>query len=81
MEQIGNNVDVYELGMIVSNAENEDWFLLFEYEPSGYIPDDEKDQLDADAILASIREGTEESNKTRAERGIAPLHNLRCPCA
>ncbi|MEZ4861085.1 MAG: DUF2167 domain-containing protein [Caldilineaceae bacterium] len=74
MEQIGNPTDGSEVGMIVPRAEGQDWFLLFEHKPIGYVPDKEKDQLDADAILTSIKEGTKESNKIRAERGIAPLH-------
>lgn len=74
MEQMGNPSDGSEVGMIVPQAEAQNWFLLFEYNPIGYVPDHEKDSLDADAILASIREGTEEANKTRNERGIAPLH-------
>jgi uncharacterized membrane-anchored protein len=62
------------VGLIVPQAEGQSWFLLFEYKPIGYVPDTEKDSLDADAILTSIREGTEESNKIRIEQGIAPLH-------
>lgn len=74
MEQMGNPSDGSEVGMIVPQAEGQDWFLLFEYNPIGYVPDNEKDSLDADAILTSIREGTEEANKIRSERGVAPLH-------
>lgn len=61
-----------ELGCI--NPANEDWFVVFEFSDVGYIKDDEKDSLDADAILSTIREGTEEGNKERASRGIPPMH-------
>jgi len=50
-----------------------DWWVLFTFNESGYVSDDEKDSLDADAILSSIRSGTEASNKERVKRGWDPL--------
>lgn len=47
------------------------WFAVFSYEKTGYIKDDEK--VDADAVLASIKAGTEASNKERQRRGWEPL--------
>lgn len=49
------------------------WFLRFSFDDIGYVKDNEKSSLDADAILASIREGTEEANKERAKRGWAAI--------
>jgi uncharacterized membrane-anchored protein len=43
------------------------WTAFFDYDDIGYVKDDEK--LDADDILKSVREGTEESNKERRSRG------------
>ena len=48
------------------------WFGLFEFEDIGYVKDDE--EIDADEVLESIREGTEQSNKERRDRGWAELH-------
>lgn len=48
------------------------WFALFDYEDTGHVPDDEK--LDADSVLKSIKEGTEESNKQRVARGWGAVH-------
>lgn len=73
MESMGNPISGTEVGLLVPTAEDQDWFIVFEYEAVGYIPDDEKDELDAAAILASVREGTEAANEYRAEQGIAPL--------
>lgn len=47
------------------------WFAIIDYDETGHVSDDEK--IDADAVLDSIRKGTEQSNKARAERGWAPL--------
>lgn len=56
-----------ELGMVV--AEDHSWFVIFDFSEIGYVKDDEKDEIDADAILKSLREGTEEANKIRRQRG------------
>lgn len=47
------------------------WFATFQYDPVGYVKDDE--QVDAGAILSSIRDSTEESNKARRARGWSTL--------
>ena len=45
------------------------WFAVFEFDDSGYVKDDEKESLDADAILASLKEGNEHGNREREKRG------------
>jgi uncharacterized membrane-anchored protein len=49
------------------------WTLVFEFDEVGYVSDDEKDSLDADAILASFREGTEAGNEQRRKRGWSTM--------
>jgi uncharacterized membrane-anchored protein len=60
--------------MISPKSEEEDWFILFEYNAEGYVKDDDKDKIDKDAILESYKEGTEEANKVRKEKGLPGLH-------
>lgn len=74
MESMGNTVSNSEVGLIMPRAKDQDWFLLFEYEPVGYVKDDEKDKIDKDAILEGIRQGTEEANSMRKQKGIPALH-------
>jgi len=71
MDMTQNPTNGRELGIIVPATEsNEDfWFVIFEFEDIGYVKDDEKDKLDAEALLSSIREGTEAANEVRKERG------------
>jgi uncharacterized membrane-anchored protein len=59
-----------ELGVII--AEGSGWFMIFEFEDSGYVKDDEK--LDSDAILKSMQKGTERANGERSKRGWKPIH-------
>jgi uncharacterized membrane-anchored protein len=64
-----NPVSGDELATIAPISEDTGWFMIFEFSEIGYVSDEEKDELDADAILSSIREGTEAANEARRERG------------
>jgi uncharacterized membrane-anchored protein len=48
------------------------WFGLFEFDDIGYVKDDE--EIDAAALLDSIKEGTKAGNEERRRRGWAELH-------
>jgi len=48
------------------------WFAVFSFEDSGYVKDDET--LDADALLRSLQDSDEPSNKERKRLGMPPLH-------
>lgn len=73
MELLENPSDGSELGVLLND--NDKWFVVFEFSEDGYVKDDDRD-LDADAILESIREGTEQSNKIRQQRGWATMEIL-----
>ena len=55
-----------ELGVVLSNDGS--WFVIFRFSDDGYVKDDDR-KLDTDAILSSIRTGTERSNEIRKKRG------------
>jgi uncharacterized membrane-anchored protein len=74
LERVGNVVDGSEVGLVTSKAEGENWFIVFEWDDVGYVKDDEKDEIDADALLESIREATEASNEERVKLGGGALH-------
>lgn len=74
MERMGNRPSPNELGFLAPASQAKDWFLLFSFHDVGYVKDEDKDKIDAKALLESIRAGTEEANKWRAEKGITPLH-------
>jgi uncharacterized membrane-anchored protein len=65
-----------ELGLVLCKAGVADtsyWFVVFTFDESGYVKDDEKKDLDADKILKSIQEGTEAGNAARRNRGWEEL--------
>ena len=68
-----------EVGAVipVSRKEGEKiWFVIFEFNEVGFVRDDEKGKIDADGLLKSIREGTEQSNDIRKEKGWPAFHVL-----
>lgn len=50
------------------------WSAYLEFDDGGYVKDDEK--IDADALLKSLQENTENNNEERQRRGWSPLHVL-----
>jgi uncharacterized membrane-anchored protein len=71
MEYLHNPTSGAEVGLIAST--DSDWFVLFEFEETGYIKDDEKNSLDSGAMLKAITKGNEEVNKERIKRGWSPF--------
>lgn len=67
MEMMENPVGGNELGFLA--PKDLSWFVVFEYDDTGYVKDDEKDKIDAEALLSSFKKGTEAGNKVRRERG------------
>jgi len=53
-----------EIGSVFPMDDTAGWAVIFEYDEPGHIVDDEKEDIDADGILDSYKEGTEENNKT-----------------
>jgi uncharacterized membrane-anchored protein len=73
MELTENPLSGKEQATVAPASEGESWFLVFEFDDVGYVSDDEKDSLDADAMLSSIKEGTEAANEERRSRGWGTL--------
>lgn len=61
----GNSLTGTELGSVFPVSEEETWFVLFEYEETGYISDKDKDKIDAKALLKSYKDGTNAANEER----------------
>jgi len=69
--EILENIPGDEVGMLTTPEY--DWFILFSFDDVGYVKDDEKDSLNADQLLASIRESTAAGNEERRSRGWSTM--------
>jgi len=71
LKAVGEPTSGHEMGWLIPT--NGEYSVMFEFNDVGYVKDDEKDKLDADKLLASIKAGTEEANKARKEAGRPPV--------
>jgi uncharacterized membrane-anchored protein len=81
MKLTGNLVTNQEAGMIMPELAKEDkdkeqWFVVFEYDPMGHVNDDERDSIDADALLKARIEGNKSANEQKAKQGFPTLDVL-----
>jgi uncharacterized membrane-anchored protein len=60
------------LGVVTGADPNASWGVIIDYDEPGHV--DDKEKIDAPALLKAIREGTEEGNKERVEHGFPELH-------
>ena len=76
LELTQNPSDGDELGALIPIVDKDAniWFVVFEFNDTGYVRDNEKDNLDSNAMLESIKKATEESNKTREQKGWPDFH-------
>lgn len=60
-----------ELGLMVST--NDDFSVFFDFSDVGYVKDDDKDKLNPDKLLASIKRGNDRANEERVKGGNPAL--------
>ena len=77
MDMLGNQTDERFVGLIFPQAEDSNWFVTVDYEPSGYIKDDDAKEWDADELLQSLKDGTEAANEHRRDIGVAEIQVTR----
>lgn len=78
MSLMGNHTGDPFMGLIVplqseSGAAVGQWLVSLQYDPAGYIKDDDAKHWDADKLLQALKDGTEASNADREREGIAPI--------
>ncbi len=93
MAAMGNDTDANFIGLIVpanfgaddaddtENAdgmdEADDWIVSVDYDPAGYIQDEDARNWNADELLQNLKDGTEAANAQRIKLGIAPIEVTR----
>lgn len=75
LELTENPLSGTEQATVLPASDEEQWFVIFEWDDIGYVPDEDSD-LDADALLESIVEGTRVANEERERLGWATMDIL-----
>lgn len=73
MHALGNSVQPQRQGLILPADEKASWMVDVNWIKEGYVRDGEAKEWQADALLQSLKDGTEESNAERLERGYPAL--------
>lgn len=74
MELSGNPSTRKEVGMLATEGLGP--WIIFEFDESGYVKDDEKDKINADEMLETLKEGQKQGNEYRRENGMSELEIL-----
>jgi uncharacterized membrane-anchored protein len=72
LEFYGNPPSNSYLGMLATENFQEH-SIIFEFDDIGYVKDDEKNDLDADELLSTMKEGQEAANEQRKKMGLGEL--------
>ena len=76
MEALGNDVGDGFMGLIFPLGE-ESWMVKLDYDPAGYIEDDDAKHWKSDELLQNLKDGTKAGNARREKLGISPLEVTR----
>ena len=71
MEVYGNPATDREFGLI--SPTGLEWCVLFEFDKSGYVKDDEKNSIDAPKLLRGMQSNQKAANSYRVEQGLDEL--------
>lgn len=71
LEAMGNLTSGSEIGFLAPTSLV--WFVVFRFSEDGYVKDDEKDSLDAEAMLTAIKQGTAYGNQERRRLGLPEM--------
>jgi uncharacterized membrane-anchored protein len=67
MKLFQNPLSGSEVGFLMPKSG--DWFIVFEYSDTGYVSDDDKQDINPDKLLKVMKSGTAAGNKVRRENG------------
>lgn len=73
LKAMGNRPAPDTLGLILPTDEKDNAFVIARYVSSGYIKDDDAKDWNADELLSNIKQGTEQANAERRQRGIPAI--------
>jgi uncharacterized membrane-anchored protein len=76
LNAMGNPGSDKRLQGLVFPVDKDSWFMTVRFESAGYVKDDDAKDWNADDLLKSYREGTEEANKERKTMGVPELEIL-----
>jgi uncharacterized membrane-anchored protein len=73
MKAWGNSTGDQFYGLVVPRSNEDYWVMTVDHTAEGYVKDDDAKNWNANELLQSLKDGTEEQNKEREKIGIPAL--------
>lgn len=73
LRAMGNRPGANLLGLVYPTDDGDEWIIVAEYEPAGYVKDDDARDWNADDLLQSLKDGTHAANDERRQRGFPEI--------
>ena len=73
MRAFGNRTGDTFLGLVLSTVDADGWISIIDFKKAGYVKDDDARDWKADELLQSLKDGTDEANSDRRDRGFPEL--------
>jgi uncharacterized membrane-anchored protein len=73
MRMWGNGTDPSLNGLVFAKSQDETWTISIRHTAEGYVKDDDAKTWNADELLQSLKDGTEQQNETRIKMGMPAL--------
>jgi uncharacterized membrane-anchored protein len=73
MRMWGNGTDPSLNGLVFAKSQDETWTISIRHTAEGYVKDDDAKTWNADDLLQSLKDGTEQQNETRIKMGMPAL--------
>ena len=72
MKLMGNQTDEQFIGLVFPDT-NAAWLATLDYEPAGYIEDDDAKDWNVERLLEGLKARTRRDNEARGKQGITPI--------
>ena len=73
MRAMGNRTGDSFVGLLLSTSDDAAWLSTLNFIAAGYVKDDDAKNWNAAELLQSLKDGTEEANADRVQRGFEPI--------
>lgn len=73
MSAMGNTPNPRLIGLITADSNDSNWIVAVSFIKEGYVKDEDARNWNADDLLQSLKEGTEQANASRRARGFPAL--------
>jgi uncharacterized membrane-anchored protein len=73
MRAFGNRTGADFLGLVLPAGDSDGWIAIVDFVKAGYVKDDDARNWKSDELLQQLKDGTEQANEDRRQRGFPEI--------